>query len=97
MQSHAERLHGRLVHVDHVVQASYSIQAVYMEAVLAARQVRGVEAIKAFSQNLIHPYVPAPKAPLGSRTAELEAEVARLKARCSELEQQLGAAQNGAK
>ena len=79
------------------VEASCSSPAQWMKDVLAGRQVRGVEAIKAFSQNLIHPYVPAPKAPLGSRTAELEAEVARLTARCSELEQQLGATKIGAK
>ena len=46
-----------------------------------------MESIKAFSHNLINPYTPTPK---GNRMADLEAEVARLKARCSELEQQLG-------
>lgn len=53
-------------------------------------QVRGVDAIKAFSANLMHPYKAAPK---GNRVAELEAEVAQLRARCAQLEAQTSAKQ----
>lgn len=53
-------------------------------------QVRGVDAIKAFSANLMHPYKAALK---GNRVAELEAEVAQLRARCAQLEAQTSAKQ----
>ena len=55
----------------------------------ACMQVRGVEALRQFSRTLVQPHSPAPR---GNRIAELEAEVAAVKKRCSELEQQLGAA-----
>ncbi len=53
-------------------------------------QVRGVDAIKDFSQNLMQPYKPAQK---GNRIAELEAEVAQLRARCAQLEAQASSKQ----
>ena len=46
-----------------------------------------MEAIRQFSRMLLQPYSPAHS---GNRIAELESEVAALKERCSELEQQLG-------
>jgi hypothetical protein len=53
--------------------------------------VRGVDALKAFGVNLLQPYAPPPAAAAGGREAELEAEVARLKARVAELEAALAA------
>lgn len=55
-----------------------------------ALQVRGTDALKAFSANLMAPYVPTPLGQPGSREAVLEAEVARLRARVAELEAKLG-------
>lgn len=54
-----------------------------------AVQVRGAEAIKEFSQNLMRPYVPEQKGSPGQPDwAELQMEVARLRARIAELESQ---------
>lgn len=48
-------------------------------------QVRGLDSIKQFSQNLMSPYQPA-EARKSSRVVELEAEVSSLKARIKDLE-----------
>lgn len=54
---------------------------------LLEEEVRGVDALKAFSQNLMKAYVAPPPRKIGTeREAELEAEVAALKARVAELE-----------
>ena len=50
-------------------------------------QVRGVDALRAFSQNLLTPYVaPVPRQVGTAREAELEVEVAALRRRVAELE-----------
>lgn len=59
---------------------------------LLEEEVRGPDALRAFSVNLLQPYVlPAPQ-PAGTREAQLEAEVAGLKKKVAELEAQLAAA-----
>ncbi|GLC74319.1 ATPase arsa2 [Pleodorina starrii] len=61
---------------------------------LLEEEVRGPEALRAFSVNLLQTYVPPPPESSGSggREAALEAEVAALKRRVAELEAQLAAA-----
>ena len=49
-------------------------------------QVRGLQAIKQFSQTLMKPYQPAGEK-RSERVLQLEAEVAQLKARIADLEQ----------
>lgn len=51
-------------------------------------QVRGVEALRAFSVNLVTPYKP----PAGGADSDLGAEVVALRARVKELEARLAAA-----
>lgn len=59
-------------------------------------QVRGPDAIRAFSQNLVHPYTPAPPAPAAASSnsllEELQRRVQEQAARIAELEAQLAAA-----
>lgn len=56
-------------------------------------EVRGVDALKAFAQNLVREYTPPPAAPLPPgatpREAQLAAEVATLRQRVAELEKQV--------
>jgi len=58
---------------------------------LLEEEVRGVDALKAFSTNLIKGYEPPPPRQAGSsaREAELEAQVQALSLRVKELEAQL--------
>ncbi|KAK9816848.1 hypothetical protein WJX72_006061 [[Myrmecia] bisecta] len=52
---------------------------------LLEEEVRGVDALRSFSHNLMQPYTPA----AASADDDLEAEVQRLRQRCKELEEQL--------
>lgn len=60
---------------------------------LIALQVRGVDALRAFSQNLVVPYAPSleTQPAENSREAALVAEVASLKKEVAELETRLAA------
>ena len=51
-------------------------------------QVRGLEAIKHFSENLMNPYQPSGNQK-ASKVEDLEAEVARLRLTVKELEEQV--------
>lgn len=76
--------------------------ACFTEGIGHILQVRGVPALKAFSQNLVKPYSPSegsltseplPKAADGS--VDLEAEVRRLQGRVDELEAELAVLRKG--
>lgn len=54
-------------------------------------EVRGVDALRAFSANLLSPYVPDGSEAELQQTVHLEQEIAAWKARCEELEIQLAA------
>lgn len=53
--------------------------------------MRGTEALKEFSNWLLHPFTPEDKQDWTDKVTELEQQVQQLTQRCRELEQQLAA------